>query len=61
MSIASDIDTMSMLTADPRHPIDVEQIYLLKREMVELRRALSPLSAGLTQLTTNHHDLIPPD
>jgi hypothetical protein len=29
--------------------------------MVELRRAISPLSAELTQITSDHHDLIPPD
>jgi magnesium transporter len=60
VSIESDIDTINMLAADPRHAIDVEQIYLLKREMVELRRAISPLSAELTQITSDHHDLIPP-
>jgi magnesium transporter len=59
-SIASDIDTMHMLTANPGHVIGVEPIYLLKREMVELRRAISPLSAELNQITSDHHDLIPP-
>jgi magnesium transporter len=60
VKIESDIDTMNILAADPTHAISVEQIYLLKREMVELRRAISPLSAELAQITSAHHDLIPP-
>ena len=38
---------------------DIEQIYLLKREIVELRRAIRPLSAALERITTDHQDLVP--
>ena len=39
--------------------VDVEQIYLLKRETVELRRGIAPLSAALTLLLVDHRDVIP--
>lgn len=37
---------------------DIAQIYLLKREVVELRRAVSPLTVALQRLLTEHKDLI---
>ena len=37
---------------------NIECIYLLKREVVELRRAVSPLTLALQRLGTDHNDLI---
>ena len=37
---------------------DIAQIYMLKREVVELRRAVGPLTAALHRLVTENKDLI---
>ena len=37
---------------------DIEQIYLLKREVVELRRAVAPLSVELRRIHSDHKDLL---
>ncbi|MDF2823189.1 MAG: magnesium transporter, partial [Mycobacterium sp.] len=37
---------------------DIAQIYMLKREVVELRRAVGPLSVALQRLLAEHKDLI---
>jgi magnesium transporter len=42
--IETDIDTMEEEIFATRGTLDIEPIYLLKREIVELRRAISPLS-----------------
>ena len=57
-SIESDIDAMEENVFSPNHPTDVEHIYLLKREVVELRRAVSPLTLALQRLGTDHNDLV---
>ena len=41
----------------PESKTDIEQIYLLKREVVELRRAVAPLSVELGRLNS-HKDLL---
>ena len=38
--------------------IDVEPIYLLKREVVELRRCVNPLSVAFQRIQTDNKDLI---
>jgi magnesium transporter len=57
--IEADIDTVQDETFAAGRKTDIEQIYLLKREIVELRRAISPLSAALQRITTDHQDLVP--
>ena len=42
----------------PRTHTNIECIYLLKREVVELRRAVGPLTVALQRLGTDHNDLI---
>jgi magnesium transporter len=42
----------------PRTQINIECIYLLKREVVELRRAVGPLTVALQRLATDHNDLV---
>ncbi len=54
----SDIDAIEEDTFSPTTKTDVEQIYLLKREVVELRRAVSPLSVELGRLHTDNADLL---
>src|SRR6185312_1716162 len=42
----------------PGRKIDVEPIYLLKREVVELRRCVAPLSGAFGRMQTENKDLI---
>ncbi|MEV6322633.1 magnesium and cobalt transport protein CorA [Nocardia sp. NPDC051787] len=52
-SVENDIDEMEELTFTPRSKVTVESIYQLKREVVELRRAVNPLAAPLESLSHN--------
>jgi magnesium transporter len=51
-----DIDTIEEDAFSTRNT-DIGQIYMLKREVVEMRRAIAPLSVALQRLT-DHKDLI---
>ncbi|MEU7769281.1 magnesium and cobalt transport protein CorA [Nocardia sp. NPDC049190] len=55
-SVENDIDEMEEEVFTPRSKITVESIYQLKREVVELRRAVNPLAASL-QLLGHKPDL----
>jgi magnesium transporter len=56
--IEVDIDTMEEDIFSPRSNPNVESIYLLKREVVELRRSVAPLTLALRRLASDHNDLI---
>jgi magnesium transporter len=56
--IETDIDTMEEDIFSPHRHTNIECIYLLKREVVELRRAVGPLTLALQRLGTDHNDLI---
>jgi magnesium transporter len=56
--IETDIDTMEEDIFSPLAQTNIECIYLLKREVVELRRAVSPLTVGLQRILTDHNDMI---
>jgi magnesium transporter len=56
--IESDIDTIEGLAFAPGRKLDVEPIYLLKREVVELRRCVSPLSGAFSRIQAENKDLI---
>jgi magnesium transporter len=53
-----DIDSIEEDTFSSDSKTEIEQIYLIKREVVELRRAVSPLSVALARLPTDHKDLV---
>lgn len=57
-SIETDIDAMEEDVFSPEVRTDIECIYLLKREVVELRRAVGPLATDLQRLGAEHADLI---
>lgn len=59
--IEPDVDDLEELVFTPSTRIAVEQIYLLKREIVELRRAVVPLAAPLHQLTRAPSNPVPKD
>jgi magnesium transporter len=54
----SDIDSIEEVAFSPSRTLDVEPIYLLKREVVELRRCVGPLSAAFQRMQTESKDLI---
>jgi magnesium transporter len=53
-----DIDAVESETFSPLKNTDIEPIYLLKREVVELRRAVSPLTVALARFNTEFKDLM---
>src|SRR5271157_6183830 len=56
--MATDIDAIEEVAFAPGHRTHIEPIYLLKREVVELRRSVNPLSMPFARLQTEHKDLI---
>lgn len=56
--IETDIDAMEEDIFSPQAQTNIESIYLLKREVVELRRAVSPLATDLQRIGSEHDDLI---
>jgi magnesium transporter len=60
-SFEADMDEIESLVFAPRSPISPEQMYLMKREVLELRRAVMPLAMPLKQLVKEESALIPPE
>jgi magnesium transporter len=58
-SIEEDIDEMETQVFAPRSLVSAEQIYLMKREVLELRRAVMPLNTPLQRLAEGYTRLIP--
>jgi magnesium transporter len=56
----SDIDQIESIVFAPRSPIGAEQMYKMKREIIELRRAVMPLATPLRQLVDGDTPLVPP-
>ncbi|BBZ51534.1 magnesium/cobalt transporter CorA [Mycobacterium heidelbergense] len=56
--IESDIDGIEEVAFAPGRKLDVEPIYLLKREVVELRRCVSPLSVAFHRMQVENKDVI---
>ncbi|HEY6818469.1 MAG TPA: magnesium/cobalt transporter CorA [Mycobacterium sp.] len=56
--MAVDIDAIEGMAFQPGARTDIEPIYLLKREVVELRRCVNPLSVPFQRMQTEHKDLI---
>jgi magnesium transporter len=56
--VETDIDAMEENIFSPASTTDIEHIYLLKREVVEMRRAVTPLTLALQRIGSDHNDLI---
>lgn len=57
--IENDIDELESALFSPRASVEIEQIYMLKRELVELKHDISPLARPLQRLSADHFDLVP--
>ncbi len=57
-AMEADIDAIEENTFSPHHKTDIAPIYLLKREVVELRRAVSPLTDDIEWLNSANRDLL---
>ena len=58
-AIQDDIDEIEAEVFEPRTKIDAEQIYLMKREVMELRRAVMPLARPLQRLAEGYTPAVP--
>ena len=58
-SFENDIDVIEAGVFAPRSPIGAEQMYLMKREILELRRAVVPLAVPLRRLAEGYTPLVP--
>jgi magnesium transporter len=58
-SFENDIDVIEASVFAPRSPIGAEQMYLMKREILEMRRAVMPLAVPLRRLAEGYTPLIP--
>ena len=58
-SFENDIDVIEASVFAPRSPIGAEQMYLMKREILELRRAVMPLAVPLRRLAEGYTPLVP--
>lgn len=53
-----DVDATEENTFSPTSDTDIEPIYLLKREVVELKRAVTPLTDDLERLIEQNNDIL---
>lgn len=56
--LAIEVDDIEEEVFEPGAKFDVNRIYLYKREILEMKHAIEPLSAALKSLVENHKDLI---
>ncbi len=56
--VEADIDSIEEVAFAPGRKLDVEPVYLLKREVVELRRCVNPLSVAFHRIQVENKDLI---
>jgi magnesium transporter len=60
-AIEDDLDELEREVFTPRSAPDAERIYAMKREVLELRRAVVPLGGPLRKLTEGYSALVPHD
>ena len=58
LRVGTDVDVIEEQMFAPRSTTEIDQIYLLKREVLELRRAVQPLSGVLREMVSDDRDLI---
>ncbi|RSM85766.1 magnesium transporter [Kibdelosporangium aridum] len=60
-SFERDIEETESVVFAPGSPIGAEQMYLMKREVLELRRAIAPLAVPLRRLVETELPTVPPE
>jgi magnesium transporter len=58
-AVEDDIDELETAVFSPDNDLGIEQIYLFKREMLQLRRATAPLAAPLHRLAESPNPMVP--
>lgn len=58
-AVEDDVDALEAAVFAPTGGVDIDPVYLLKREITELRRSVAPLTAPLQRLTSPENDLCP--
>ena len=58
-NLERDVDAMEEYVFTPRSRVEIEPIYQLKREVVEMRRSVNPLAAPLQSLTQGPMSTVP--
>lgn len=58
-AVELDVDALEAALFTPRAEVEIELIYLLKRELVELKHDIAPLARPLHRLAAEHVDLVP--
>lgn len=57
--MVGDVDELESVVFTPRSAVDIEQIYFLKREILELKHDIAPLQVPLRRLSVDHLALVP--
>ncbi len=57
--MGQDVDELETAIFAPRAEVDIEQIYMLKRELLALKHNIGPLARPLLRLSSEHLDLVP--
>ncbi|MDV8000581.1 magnesium and cobalt transport protein CorA [Rhodococcus sp. IEGM 1408] len=57
--MSRDVDELESVVFAPRTQVDIELIYFLKRELLELKHDIAPLALPLRRLSVEHLGLIP--
>lgn len=57
-AMEADVDAIEEATFSPTTKTAIEPIYMLKREVVELKRAVSPLTDALGRMNSDNTDLL---
>lgn len=58
-SMGRNVDDLESLVFTPRSTVDIEQIYSVKSELLELKQDIVPLALPLRRLSAEHLDLVP--
>ncbi|WP_143336782.1 magnesium and cobalt transport protein CorA [Corynebacterium pacaense] len=56
--LSDEVDRLEEEVFTPRARFDIEQIYMLKREILEMRHAIDPFAIALRSLISDHKDLL---
>lgn len=57
--LRQDVEELESAIFAPRAAVDIEQIYLLKRELLKLKHNIAPLARPLRRLSADHLPLVP--